>query len=165
VLVRVAGTSKFVALTTASQVAVGSIIDVTGGRVRLYTIDAAGHIHFADFYGGIFQVVQLAKDKGVTQLNLVLENVKACKGRASRVASAAKAKKKVLNQLWGSGTGQFRTKGKYASATVRGTTWNTVDRCDGTLVKVTAGVVSVRDLVKKRNVVVKKGQQYLARPR
>ncbi|MGZ4331685.1 MAG: hypothetical protein ACXVXL_27240, partial [Solirubrobacteraceae bacterium] len=36
--------------------------------------------------------------------------------------------------LHASGHGKFRTKGRYAAATVRGTIWTTADRCDGTLV-------------------------------
>jgi hypothetical protein len=43
--------------------------------------------------------------------------------------------------LWGSGKGQFRTKGRYAAATVRGTIWLTADRCDGTFVRVRRGVI------------------------
>jgi hypothetical protein len=37
------------------------------------------------------------------------------------------------------------------------------DTCAGTLVKVTKGAVSVRDLVKRRTVVVTAGRSYLAR--
>jgi ferric-dicitrate binding protein FerR (iron transport regulator) len=47
-------------------------------------------------------------------------------------------------------------------ATVRGTVWDVIDRCDGTLTKVTKGVVSVRDLTRKKTVMVKAGHQYLA---
>ncbi|MEA2425883.1 MAG: hypothetical protein QOH13_2293, partial [Thermoleophilaceae bacterium] len=49
------------------------------------------------------------------------------------------------------------------TASIRGTTWLTDDRCDGTLIRVTQGSVTVHDLVKKKNVVVKKGQSYLAK--
>ena len=41
--------------------------------------------------------------------------------------------------------GEFRTKGKYSAATVRGTEWLTQDYCDGTLTQVKTGVVDVRD--------------------
>jgi ferric-dicitrate binding protein FerR (iron transport regulator) len=68
-----------------------------------------------------------------------------------------------VRQLWASGKGSFRTKGRYASATVRGTNWQTIDRCDGTLIKVNKGTVSVRDLVKKKTVVVNAGGSYLAK--
>lgn len=65
--------------------------------------------------------------------------------------------------MWADGTGRFRTIGRYAAASVRGTVWNTIDRCDGTLIVVRKGSVSVRDLVRKRTVVVKAGHSYLAK--
>jgi ferric-dicitrate binding protein FerR (iron transport regulator) len=45
---------------------------------------------------------------------------------------------------------------------VRGTIWLTEDRCDGTLVRVVRGRVDVRDLTRRRTVVVRAGQSYLA---
>jgi hypothetical protein len=67
-----------------------------------------------------------------------------------------------LSSRSGSG-GRFRIVGKYAAGTDRGTLWLTVDRCDGTLTQVRQGTVSVRDLVKKKTVVVRAGHSYLAR--
>jgi hypothetical protein len=52
-----------------------------------------------------------------------------------------------VRRLWGSGRGRFRTRGRYGAATVRGTKWLTLDRCDGTNVRVVRGKVSVQDLV------------------
>jgi len=46
---------------------------------------------------------------------------------------------------------------------VRGTIWLTEDRCNGTLVRVRRGSVSVRDLVKRKTVIVKRGKSYFAR--
>jgi ferric-dicitrate binding protein FerR (iron transport regulator) len=80
-------------------------------------------------------------------------------GASGARASAAK----VVRQLWGSGASKFRTKGRYASATIRGTVWNMTDRCDGTLTKVTQGSVTVGDFKKAKNVVVKAGKTYLAK--
>jgi hypothetical protein len=60
-------------------------------------------------------------------------------------------------------SGRYRTRGRYSAATVRGTIWDTVDRCDGTLTKVTRGTVVVRDFRKRRNIVVRAGKSYLAR--
>jgi hypothetical protein len=86
---------------------------------------------------------------------------------ARAAGDAAKKKKKgpkaVLGKLWGSGKGKFRTNGKYSAATVRGTIWLVEDRCDGTLTKVARGVVSVRDIKRKKTVKVKAGHSYLAR--
>ena len=71
-------------------------------------------------------------------------------------------KKKPVRRLWGHGKGRFRTKGRYSSATVRGTEWVTTDRCDGTLTSVTQGVVSVRDFTRNKTVSVAAGKSYLA---
>ena len=46
---------------------------------------------------------------------------------------------------------------------MRGTKWLTVDRCDGTLTKVTRGRVAVRDFRRKKTVLVKRGKSYLAK--
>jgi ferric-dicitrate binding protein FerR (iron transport regulator) len=69
-----------------------------------------------------------------------------------------------VRQVWGDGQGRFRTAGRYASATVRGTNWLTADRCDGTFVRVRRGVVQVRDVPRRRQVIVRAGSSYLARP-
>jgi hypothetical protein len=58
-----------------------------------------------------------------------------------------------------------RTRTDHVSATARGTSWLTEVRCDGTLVRVTAGTVEVRDLVRGRTIMVRAGQSYLARTR
>jgi hypothetical protein len=42
-------------------------------------------------------------------------------------------------------------------------TWLTDDRCDGTLTRVTQGSVTIRDLVRKRNVVLSAPKSYVAR--
>jgi archaeosine-15-forming tRNA-guanine transglycosylase len=71
-----------------------------------------------------------------------------------------------VRRLWGRDKGgSFRTHGRHSQATVRGTRWLTVDRCDGTLTRVTDGAVSVRDQVRHRTVVVRAGHSYLAKSR
>ena len=68
-----------------------------------------------------------------------------------------------MRRLWGDGKGRFRTRGRHGAATVRGTKWLTEDRCTSTKVSVKRGTVLVRDFVKKKNKIVKKGQSYVAR--
>jgi hypothetical protein len=48
---------------------------------------------------------------------------------------------------------------------VRGTRWLTEDRCDGTLTRVKRGKVAVRDIAKRKTVVVRAGRKYIARPK
>ena len=84
--------------------------------------------------------------------------------KSSKQANAA-AKKKKKRRLWGNGTGRFRTKGKHSAATVVGTKWLVQDRCTSTLTRVARGRVRVRDFVKKKTVLVKRGKKYIARAR
>ena len=81
------------------------------------------------------------------------------RGAERRHACAAHAKlpHKVLRLLWASGPGMFRTVGRYSAATVRGTKWLTEDFCDGTLVRVSRGVVVVEDLATHATVTVRAG--------
>jgi hypothetical protein len=73
------------------------------------------------------------------------------------------AKRKPVRRLWGKGQGRFRTRGRYASGTVRGTNWLTQDFCEGTLTRVVEGVVSVHDLVTDKYVLVKAGKSYFTK--
>jgi hypothetical protein len=158
VLIQVPGSKVPVTLRSGDVIPVGSIVDARRGRVRITIALPNGTLQSSDFYQGIFKVTQ-AKN-GLATMTLRGGSFAKC-GRAAAVHSAKS--KKVIRQLWGAGSGKFRTKGRFAAASIRGTTWDTIDRCDGTLVKVTQGRVVVRDLKKKRNVPLKKGQSYLAK--
>jgi hypothetical protein len=46
---------------------------------------------------------------------------------------------------------------------VRGTQWLVEDRCTSTLTRVVRGRVAVRDLVKKKTIIVRRGKRYIAR--
>jgi hypothetical protein len=78
--------------------------------------------------------------------------------------SCAKKTGTRVRKLWGDGKGRFRMRGLYAVVTVRGTRWLLQDSCDGTLTRVSQGVVSVRDTVKRKTVLVRAGRKYLAVP-
>ena len=87
-----------------------------------------------------------------------------CKAKkASRGIKAAHGRP-TARRLWGDAKGNFRTVGRYASATVRGTKWLTEDTCAGTLVKVARGVVSVEDFPHHRTQLVRQPHSLLAHP-
>jgi hypothetical protein len=169
----------FVPFKGAANLPVGTQLDTRKGRVNLTSAADTGgkKTQASDFYDGIFQVKQ-ALPKKTSKKAVALTTDVVMKGQlprsgcaplkgASAAALDAKKKKKgpksVLGKLWGNGKGKFRTTGKYSSATVRGTIWLVEDRCDGTLTKVARGVVSVRDIKRKKTVKVKAGHSYLAR--
>ncbi len=161
VLVRLPGSARFVDLASTSTLPTGTIVDARKGRVRIEAVNAKGVASFADFYQGQFQLFQRARDKGVVLLTLFGGSFSLC-GKGG-IASGKKSKS--IRHLWGQGSGQFRTMGRFASATIRGTTWFTDDECGGTLVRVTAGRVTVRDIPKKRTVVVAAPKRYFAAAR
>ena len=157
VRIRQPGQRSFRKLTGEDQIRMGSLIDTTRGRVRLTSAAGGGRTQTADFYDGLFKVVQTKGKRPITELRL------AGKLAGCSKASAA-ARKRRGRRLWGKGRGRFRSRGKRSAALVRGTTWLVEDRCDSsTLTRVRAGVVRVRDFAQKRNVTVRAGASYIAR--
>lgn len=153
----------FVPLTQARQIPVGSILDTSHGTVALTSAaNAAGGTQTGSFTAGLFQLLQARTAKPVTDLRLTGGSFSGC----GKTASAARRKKlgpKTIRQLRGDVKGNFRTSGRYAAATVRGTAWTMADRCDGTLTRVRRGVVVVRDTRRHRTITVRAGKSYLAR--
>jgi hypothetical protein len=150
VLVKAPGSAGFVALGTTRGIPLGSIVDARHGVVEITA--RTGQV--AKFYDGLFKLTEIG---AITQLALV-EPLAPC-GKGARAA----AKKPKSRKLWGDGSGSFRTRGQFSSATVRGTKWLVQDSCAGTLTQVARGVVSVQDFGRHRTVLVKAGHRYLAR--
>jgi hypothetical protein len=157
VKVKLPGSRRYVDLSQAQQLPVGTSVDARNGTVEL---KAAGNGGTAKFFDGLFKLS--GQTKGRRPLTtLTLTERLSCPKSAKR-ASAAAAKKKS-RKLWGDGKGAFRTKGRHSAATVRGTKWLVTDRCTTTTTRVTQGAVTVRDFARKRKVVVRAGESYTAR--
>jgi hypothetical protein len=157
----------FVPLTEARQIPVGSVLETTGGVARIATATATvGQQQFGDFGAGIFKLLQSRKQRGLTDLDLIdnhsAHQVCTTVGKKARTA-ATHLSSKVLGRLNASGHGHFTVQGRYSAATVRGTVWSVGDRCEGTLTKVTRGVVVVRDFRRRKTITLFTGQSYLAR--
>ena len=156
----------FVPLLQARQIPVGSTLDTTRGTVRLVSAaGAAGKKQQGDFNGGFFTTIQSATGKGLTDLRMARGKFSGCTlGRSKGARAAARRyRKRTVRRLRGNAKGRFRTSGRYASATVRGTDWTVTDRCDGTLTRVKRGSVVVRDLRRRKSFVVKAGKSRLVR--
>jgi Tol biopolymer transport system component len=156
----------FVPLTEALQIPVGSFLDTRKGTVRLESArDRAGTRQRGTFLKSLFQVRQSRKPrlKGLTDLVLKGGSFRRC-GTAGRAGGATAAlSRRTIRRLRANARGRFRTIGRDSSATVRGTAWDTTDRCDGTLTKVKRGRVVVRDFRRKRNITLTAGKSYLAK--
>jgi DNA-binding beta-propeller fold protein YncE len=154
----------FVPLTAARQIPVGSLVDARRGTVRLTSaVNASGARQSGNFTSGVFQVLQSRRLHGLTDLNLAGGSSRGCARGAGRNAGAARLSRRVIRRLRGNARGRYRTRGRYSAGTLRGTIWDTIDRCDGTLTVVRRGVVVVRDFRKRRNITVRAGKSYLAR--
>jgi hypothetical protein len=167
VRVRVPGSSGYVALDDAGTLPVGTTIDARGGRLALSTALPGGGAQTGTFWGGLFGVRQ---DRGTGMTHLLVRRPAGCAVRAAGNVAESYGKKRrrrpPRNDLWGSDShGRFSTHGANSAATVRGTRWLTVERCDGTLTRVVSGRVRVRDLRTGRTVMLTAGRSYLARAR
>jgi hypothetical protein len=166
--------TKLVPLTQGQQIPSGAILDARAGSLQITAAAGTGHKTQTGVFGGaIFQLTQArgGAGRGLTTLRLV-ENAfpgapsfGSCKAHGAPDGSAAALSSKTLQLLHASAHGKFRTTGRYAAATVRGTKWTTADRCDGTLVHDVTDSVAVTDFVRHRTVVLHAGQSYLVRAR
>jgi hypothetical protein len=161
VLIKVNG--RFVRLTTFRVVSFGTELDTSRGRVKLTSHDGSSGF----FYEGRFLLQQALDQLGprssrkVAQALLTGGNLASCGSRTTSGVSAT-PKRKRIRHLWGNAKGAFRTKGQYAAATVRGTLWETIDYCEGTLVRVIRGRVDVFDLVRKQHHFVTAGHSFFS---
>jgi hypothetical protein len=167
---------QFVKLTQPQQLPSGTVVDALHGSLNLVAATGKkGQKYTGTFSGAVFKVTQARSgaDKALTTLSIVEG---AFKGAPSYVSCKAKGaadgfpprahaalSARVLQTLRSSARGRFRTRGRYAAATVRGTRWTTVDRCDGTLISVQLHSVLVNDLVRSITRIVNVGHSYLAR--
>ena len=167
--VKAPGATDFSQLDNGAPIPVGSTIDARNGSVNVVTaVGNAGKVQTATFKGAVFQVKQSRTAGGLTDIYLRGGDFSSC--RASRPAPsgghllAKKSKRHAVRKLWGHDHhGRFRTHGRGAIATVRGTTWVVADHCDGTRTSVLSGAVSVRDLHRHKTVLVHAGHSYFAR--
>ena len=181
-LVRVPGSRRYVPIGSLTEIPLGSIIDARKGRARITSeVDArTGKTQSSLFYDWFFRVLQTKGSKPFTEARLVKGSFAGCtpKRKTSAKSSAletglrvqsaatkkrAKRSKRKIRQLWGHGSGNFRTGGKRSAATVRGTWWLVTDRCDGTLTRVKVGRVDVRDFRLKKTIKLRAGKRFIYR--
>ena len=134
----------------------GSVVDATRGHALITVeVDAQHTLQQLELWEGKFGVFQVGSP-AITELRLAGGDYSVCaktsRKRAKRSASG------TIRHLWASGKGRFRTKGRYASATVRGTKWLTEDLCLATRITVAEGVVTVRDFRRRQVLTVRAGE-------
>lgn len=94
--------------------------------------------------------------------DLTLTDRLACPRRTTRAGVRRETAGTSRRRVRVRARGRVRTRGEYATAVANGTAWTLVDRCDRTIIRVTEGTVTVRDIPRKRLVKVRAGQTYVA---
>ena len=157
--IKLPGSSTFTTVSSTTSVPVGSTIDARSGTVSLTFALPNGGTQTGQFYDGEFVLTQ--SQNGTVIETLTGSSFAGCsppsngKRRGARDATAKKKPGTVIRQLWGNAHGNYKTKGRYGSASVSGTIWLTEDRCDGTLIRAIKDnviVVSFAHPHKKHNV-------------
>jgi hypothetical protein len=134
------------------------VVDTRRGSVRVVAAaDATGGSLAGVFHDGLFQV-RRGSGEAVVELALRGGRFPHCDGGCT-----AAVRRTRVRRLWGNASGHFRTRGRYASAAVRGTEWLVEDHPGDTLVHVRRGSALVRDFVRDRDVIVNEGDSYVAR--
>ena len=167
VLVKLPGTSKFVALSSLQQIPFGSVIDAINGTVSVTSALPGGGTQT----GRVLQRrihpqagPQRAGNSRPHRWELLgLSHREGAQSHRSAASRSCLRLKHVVRKLWANAHGKFSTQGNYAAGAVQGTEWLTEDLCEGTLIKVTRDKVAVTNLVNHRHVEVKTGHKYLAK--
>jgi hypothetical protein len=145
-------------LTTAVVVPNGTVVDATNGVVKVTVVrDRSGALDSVDVWGGGFKAVQGVEGNGRGLTTFTLSGGVVLPQNAARSAKTVRTR-----SLWANGKGNFKTRGKRASAIVRGTYWLTQETSAGTKVTVKRGLVAVRDFARNRTVLVGAGHSYTA---
>jgi hypothetical protein len=139
VRVRPRGARRYERLRHVRAIRLGSSVDATRGEVRLRAASRSG-TESGVFSEGAFSVTQTRTAPPYTELRLVGGRPQAC-AASRRYGARPAASPRIIRRLRARARGHFRTRGKNSAATVRGTTWLTEDRCDGTVVTSQGGAV------------------------
>jgi virginiamycin B lyase len=155
-------------MAPGTEMPVGATFDTRRGAVNVTSKGCRGRNQTGKFGGGLFTLRQPRGACGRVDIYLRGGSFAGCRhvGTPGKATRASASRSSRVRRLWGRDKGgRFRTHGRHSQATVRGTRWLTLDRCDGTLTRVTNGSVAVRDYARHRTVVVRAGHSYLAKSR
>jgi hypothetical protein len=139
----------------------GQLVDAESGTVVLVTSSPAGTSERMKLSGGVFKLLPLTG--GRVEVQLQSGNFGACAKKRARLPATALPKRTVIRDLKAQGHGRVKVVGRYASTEDLGTAWDTIDRCDGTEVRVRRGAVKVTDLIRNRTHLVRAGHAIVIR--
>jgi hypothetical protein len=175
VTIKEPGARGFTSLTGEEKVPMGSVVDTRGGTVKVTA--AVGNLgdttadNSVSLWDGLIRIDQSGDTNAVATAKLVEKlrcgKKKGGEAKAGKSSGAVATKSgKRRRRVWGSGHGNYKTRGSGGTGSVRGTTWLTKDTCRGTFFKVTDGIgISVFDFDLGERFDLGPGQSYFARNR
>jgi hypothetical protein len=138
------GAASYRVLTATRTIRMGSTVDATRGRVKVTAATGSGRAtQSGEFYDGAFKVSQARARAAVVELRLARGDFSRCGRASARTAQSRRA----IRRLWGKARGRFRTVGRHAAATIRGTTWLTEDFCETSRAESREGTVAASSTV------------------
>jgi Ca2+-binding RTX toxin-like protein len=157
---RLPESTRFVPLSGTVGVPLGSTINAGRGTVRVVTTTRRnGPVQGAWFSRGAFSVSQARGRRPATVIRLASGDLAECRTAPNR---RKHVRNRLVTRTDKKHPGPIRVVGEYSIGAATSTAWVTEDRCDGTVTRVTRGIVRVTDLTRHREVSVHAGDSYLA---
>jgi hypothetical protein len=139
-------------LTAETLVPIGAVLDLRKGAVSLETGVVQGVTTRMTLFDGRVRLEQSSAPGAILRAVLVGGNFPSvCRKRAPRSSARfptrpAHTGPRNVRRTKFTGTGPIEADGKHGNAIAPGTTFEMIDKCVGTYVKVTSGAVRVRDV-------------------
>ena len=157
------GATGSVVLQAGTNVPARTEVDARSGIVEVVSAQSASALQSGKFTGGRFVITYEPRSASKGKRRVLVTKLRLSEPLAcARRSSTASSRRRTVRKLWANAKGTFRTEGRFAAATVRGTEWLTRDTCRGTTIYVRRGRVDVIDLLRRKHVLVKTGHRYTA---
>ncbi len=160
----------FIPLKGVAAVPVGSTVDTRKGEIELDSAangfaskDKRAKRQSARIKAGMFVIKQQRAKKKVAKKTAIATDIGLLSPPGAEAACAKGPAKGIVRSVSMVAKGLFRALGGASTATAKNATFNTTDRCDGTITEVGKGSVALAVKGSKKPVVVRAGGAYLAK--
>jgi hypothetical protein len=162
--------SGFLPLKGVASVPIGSTVDTRKGEIGLESAangyapgDRRARRQEARVKAALFQIKQQRRKRGKARKSSIRMDFALLSPPRAEAACASGPSKGIVRSMSMVVKGYFRALGGASKATARNATFNTTDRCDGTLTEVGKGRVSLKVKGKRKPVTVRAGRAYLVK--
>jgi hypothetical protein len=160
----------FLPLKGVASVPIGSTVDTRKGEIGIESAlnsyapsDRRSKRQTARVKTALFTIKQRARRRGAARKSSIPMDFSLLSPPRAEAACVRGPAKGVVRSMSMTVKGYFRALGGASTATARNATFNTTDRCDGTLTEVGKGRVSLKVKGKRKPVVVRAGRAYLVK--